>query len=59
MADRIVLHESDAIDYQRAAAYNLPKAGRCVGQRVIFQGFPCPHCDSPNPLSRCKSPKNG
>ena len=55
--NRTMPFETDTIDRSRAEAYHAPKAGRCVGGRVIFQGFPCPHCDSPNPLSRCKSPK--
>ena len=59
MTDRTMPFESDWVDQARARDYHEPKAGRCVGGRVIYQGFPCPHCDSPTPLSRCKAPKNG
>lgn len=29
---------------------------RCSGGRLVISGYVCPHCDSDDPKTECKSP---
>ena len=48
--------KSDERDAMRCA-YDYLAIKRCAGDRLIVDGYVCPHCDSSNPSRTCLEPK--
>ena len=36
-----------------------PLITRCAGRRLVADGYICPHCESDDPKSYCRSPIKG
>ncbi len=48
---------SDTKDALRCLDQFGPKLVRCKGDRLVAEGWSCPHCPSMNPSEECKAPK--
>ena len=51
-----IKYRSDNADTLRCYAAHGPTLKRCVGGRLVVDGYICPHCGSNSPDTECKSP---
>jgi hypothetical protein len=49
----------DRADRDHCYAVYGPPLRRCAGDRLVVDGYVCPHCDSTNPRTTCLKPTGG
>lgn len=48
--ERLTQDEKDTI----VVAHTVANMNRCIGGRIVCEGYICPHCGSANPTEQCR-----